>query len=402
LRVHLITGSESSRSIALRVLLALLAAGCTAGAFSPDPPAGLARVVGSSPAIGGPLLGSPGLVVSYPSAAVPRVPDVAASAFVVADAGSGDVLAARDAHGRFLPASTIKVLTAVALLPVLKPGAMTIASRHATATVPNMAGLVAGQAYKVSDLFTALLTMSANDAAIALAEASGSYARGIALMNATAARLQARDTLAVDPNGLDAPGQLTSAYDLALIARQALSMPDFLHYDQVRYAPFPVRPGHSETLYNENSLLSKYPGGIGGKIGWTSAAGATYIGLARRGGVTLIVTLMHCPSLTEITSAEKLLDWGFAVDGKVTAVGILVSPEPGPGPAPQAASSAARLPGTQRAASGSRQRANAAAGGSPGIPALVAAGFTAAAAAAIGLGLIATRRARPRRARRDR
>jgi D-alanyl-D-alanine carboxypeptidase (penicillin-binding protein 5/6) len=369
------------------MLLALVAT-CTASATAP------AYSVGP---VGGPQLGSPGLVVNYPTAKLPRLPDVAASSFVVADARSGQVLAAKDAHGRFLPASTLKVLTAVALLPVLNPDATTIASRKAVATVPNVAGLVAGQSYKISDLFTALLTISANDAAIALAEAPGSYARGIALMNATAARLQARDTRAVDPNGLDAPGQLTSAYDLALIARQALAMPDFMHYDQVRYAPFQVRPGHSETIYNQNTLLTKYPGGIGGKIGWTSAAGATYIGLARRGGVTLIATLMHCPAQTEITSAEKLLDWGFAVDGKLTPVGALVPPVSRASAASQVkGTSPARLSGA-RPGGGSGHRGPAT--GSPGLPAFAAIGFTGAAVAATGLWLIATRRARARRAR---
>jgi D-alanyl-D-alanine carboxypeptidase (penicillin-binding protein 5/6) len=209
-------------------------------------------------------------------------------------------------------------------------------------------------------------------------------------MNAEAARLQARDTRAVDPNGLDAPGQLTSAYDLALIARRALAMPDFMHYDQVRSAPFRIKPGKSETIFNQNTLLTTYPGGIGGKIGWTSAAGATYIGLARRGGVTLIATLMHCPAKTEIASAEKLLNWGFAVDGKVAPVGVLVLPGPA-GPTAKGPVRPARL----RSASAT----TASAARPAGFPAFVAAGFTAAAVAAIGLGLALARRARTRRAR---
>jgi serine-type D-Ala-D-Ala carboxypeptidase (penicillin-binding protein 5/6) len=332
--------------------------------------------------------------VNYRTAATPRLPKVTASAFVIADAVTGEVLAAKDAHGRFRPASTLKVLTAVALLPVLRAGATTVATRHATQTVPNVAGLVAGQAYKVSDLFTALLTMSANDAAIALAEAPGSYARGIALMNETARRLQARDTLAVNPNGLDAPGQRTSAYDLALIARQALRTPGFLRYDQVRSAPFQVKPGKQETIFNQNTLLTRYHGGIGGKIGWTSAAGATYVGLARRGGVTLIATLMHCPAQTEITSAEKLLDWGFSADGKVTPVGVLVPP--GPAASLARGASHARM---SRSRPASAQGAQASAGHPGGIPAIAAVAFTAAAAAAIAGAIAITRRARPRRAR---
>ncbi len=149
----------------------------------------------------------------------------------------------------------------------------------------------------------------------------------MALINAEARHLQADDTVAVDPNGLDARGQHTSAYDLALIARRALQMPAFLRYDQTITARFVVARRKAETLFNQNTLLTSYPGGIGGKIGWTSAAGATYIGMARRHGVTLIVTLLHCPALTEIGSAEKLLSWGFAVDGKITPVGTLVGPQ---------------------------------------------------------------------------
>ena len=214
-------------------------------------------------------------VAAAVSQQVPPLPAVKASAWVVADAGTGRVLAARDPHGRYLPASTLKVLTAVALIPVLNPDATTVASKQATSVSPNIVGLLPGHAYKISDLFTALLTISANDAAVALTQAAGSFGQGMALINAEARHLRADDTVAVQPNGLDAPGQHTSAYDLALIARQALQMPAFLRYDQVRSATFPVSAAKSVTLYNQNSLLSTYRGAVGGKIGWSSAAGAT-------------------------------------------------------------------------------------------------------------------------------
>lgn len=349
----------------------------------------------SSP-IGGPLLASPGQLVDYSSSTAPRLPSIDASAFVVADAGTGAILAARDPHGRYLPASTLKMLTAVSLLPVLRPDATTVATTLAASAEPMSAGLLPGQRYKVSDLFTALLTISANDSAVALAQATGSYSRGIALMNATAARLQARDTHVVDPNGLNAPGQLTSAYDLALIARQALAMPAFLHYDQIHSASFPVQPGRSETVYNQNRLLHDYPGALGGKIGWTSAAGATYVGLARRGGVTLIVTLLHCPSLTEIGSAERLLDWGFAADGKVTAVGALVRPRLQPASGWAGRPAYASGPGAMRADSVLRLRSGraTASGPLPGVRTIVAASFTALTILVIAVAVLATRRQR--------
>ncbi|HEX4258705.1 MAG TPA: D-alanyl-D-alanine carboxypeptidase [Streptosporangiaceae bacterium] len=278
--------------------------------------------------VGGRQLASSGTVVNYPSASAPRVPNVQAAAYVIADAGTGQVLAARDPHGQLKPASTLKMLTATTLIPLLNPNASITASTQATSVEPNIVGLVTGASYKVSDLYHALLLISANDAAIALAQGTGSLSNGVALMNAEAHHLQAWDTVAKDPNGLDAPGQHVSAYDLALIARQALKLPAFLQYDQTRTFDFKVSAAKNETLVNQNSLLSTYPGGLGGKIGWTSAAGATYVGLAQRNGVTLIVTLLHCPALTEVNYAKSLLNWGFALDGKVTPVGQLISPLP--------------------------------------------------------------------------
>jgi serine-type D-Ala-D-Ala carboxypeptidase (penicillin-binding protein 5/6) len=218
------------------------------------------------------------------------------------------------------------MLTAVALIPRLRPEASVVASARAVHVVPSVARLRVRHTYRVWSLFAALLTISANDAAVALAEATGSYRAGVAAMNETARWLGAGDTVAVDPSGLDARGQHTSAYDLALIARQALRMPAFMRYDGLRSFRFAVSPGRAETLHNQNQLLASYPGGIGGKIGWTAAADATYVGMARRHGITLIVTLLHCPAFTEIDSAEKLLTWGFAADGRIVPTDVLVSP----------------------------------------------------------------------------
>jgi D-alanyl-D-alanine carboxypeptidase (penicillin-binding protein 5/6) len=351
-------------------------------------------------AVGGPQLAARGVVVNYPSRSVPRLPNIKASAFVVADASTGQVLAAKDPHGWYRPASTLKVLTAVALIPLLNPDATVVASKQATSTVPNVVGLVAGRAYKISDLFTALLTISANDAAIALTQATGSFDQGMTLINAEARHLQADDTVAVDPNGLDAPGQRTSAYDLALIARQALKLPAFLKYDQTISARFVVARRKAVELYNQNSLLTTYSGAIGGKIGWTSAAGATYVGMASRHGVTLIVTLLHCPALTEISSAKSLLNWGFAADGKVSQVGTLVGPLLPPSASPAAASPAATAP----AATARPTPAAVMTGPRPvsGPSVLATVGFSCLAVTVAVLGFASSRRRRLRAAQADR
>jgi serine-type D-Ala-D-Ala carboxypeptidase (penicillin-binding protein 5/6) len=287
------------------------------------------------PTVGGPQLAGHGVIVNYPAHGALPLPRVAASAYVVADAGTGQVLAAKDPHGLYRPASTLKVLTAITLMPVLNPDATVIASKQAAAVEPSKVGLIAGQPYTVSDLFKALLMISANDAAIALVQATGSYEKGMAMVNAEAHRLQADDTVAVTPNGLDAPGQHVSAYDEALFARQALAIPEFMQDEALRMFRFPLWPHpiphHRHnliTLWTQNSMLYTYPGDLGGKIGWTTPAGATFTGWARRGHTTLVVTILHCVPLTELTYAARLLNWGFAMDGKVRPVGHLVSPLP--------------------------------------------------------------------------
>ena len=285
--------------------------------------------------IGGAQLAGRGVIVNYPARGGRRLPHVKASAYVVADAGTGQVLAARDPHGWYRPASTLKVLTAITLMQVLKPSATVIASRGAAAVEPNKVGLIAGNRYRVSDLFKALLMISANDAAIALVQATGSYAKGMAMMNAEARHLRADDTVAVTPNGLDARGQHVSAYDEALFARQALAIPAFMRDERLLTFRFPLRPHRTRhhrhrmiTLFTQNTMLTTFRGDLGGKIGWTTPAKATFIGWARRGHTTLVVTLLHCKPTTELTYAARLLNWGFAMDGKVRPAGHLVRPLP--------------------------------------------------------------------------
>jgi serine-type D-Ala-D-Ala carboxypeptidase (penicillin-binding protein 5/6) len=386
---------------------AIATAGVLATAAAAMVPA--AAAAASVPAVvGGSQLAGRGVIVNYAqvsgakagsAASVPRLPGVKAAAFVIADAGTGQVLAARDPHGWYRPASTLKMLTAISLLPLLNPDATTIATKLAASQTPSVVGLAPGHAYRISDLFTALLTISANDAAVALAQATGTLTGGMAVINAEAHHLQADDTVAINPNGLDASGQHSSAYDLALIARQALQMPAFLKYDQALHAKFAVSEKTTVTLENQNSLLTTYRGALGGKVGWTSAAGATYIGMARRNGVTLIVTLLHCPVLTELEAAKSLLDWGFGVDGKVTPVGMLVSPLPSSTVAGPAAPGAAAAASDSAAAAASPRAAGAAraAGAHPaGSPsALTAAGFSCVALALAGMGFAYSRRQRP-------
>ncbi|MFF4123941.1 D-alanyl-D-alanine carboxypeptidase family protein [Microbispora rosea] len=309
--------------------------------------AGIGRGNGT---VGGDLLAGHGIVRP---AGINPPPKTEASAYVVADADTGAVLAAKDPHGHYLPASTLKTLTAVTLIPRLDKNRKIKPSEEACNVEGSAVGIVPEPIYKVDDLMRALLMVSGNDAAVALAEANGGVKKTLADMNKEARKLQAYDTVAKTPNGLDAPGQRSSAYDLALIARAGLAIPDFREYISTKVAKFPApkedpkkkkkkkRGDDSEAsespapayyeMANHNRLLGRYKGMLGVKNGWTSKALGSFVGAARRDGHTILVVIMHHPG-GFWDEVAKLLDWGFAARGKAAPVGQLVGPAPDPKP----------------------------------------------------------------------
>jgi D-alanyl-D-alanine carboxypeptidase (penicillin-binding protein 5/6) len=276
--------------------------------------------------VGGDLLAGHGLIVAP---GVKEPPTTSASAYVIADADTGQVLAAKDPHGFYRPASTLKILTAVTLIGGLDKNKMIKPSAAACDEEGSAVGLKPQPIYKVDDLFRALLLVSGNDAAIALAEANGGVKPTLKDMNAEARRLQAYDTVAKTPNGLDKPGQHSSAYDLALIARAGLAKPDFRQYVSTKVANFPAPKGETYQIQNHNKLLWRYKGMIGVKNGWTSEALGSFVGAAKRDGHTILVSIMHHDG-SFWDEVAGLLDWGFTARGRVAAVGQLVGPAPTP------------------------------------------------------------------------
>jgi len=258
------------------------------------------------------------------SSTAPPLPEVRAASWLVADVDTGEVLAARDPHGAYAPASTLKVLTALALLPRIAPDQLVVPTFDDVNVEGSRVGLVAGVAYPASELFAALLMVSGNDAANALATAAGGREATTALMNDTAERLGADDTHAFNPHGLDAEGQQSSAYDLALLGRAALADADLSRYATTRGASIGAPPGSPriETTNKNKLLLRDYPGALAGKNGFTSRARASFVGGAERDGRRLVVSLMQAdPKVFD--EATRLLDWGFAAGG-VDPVGELV------------------------------------------------------------------------------
>lgn len=236
-----------------------------------------------------------------PGPGAPAVPEVSALSWLVADADSGDVLAAHDAHRPLPPASTLKALFALTVLPALPADARhTVDETELRGIGPgsSLVGVAEGLTYTVADLWRGVFLSSGNDAVHVLAAMNGGLEATTRRMRDKARALGARDTHVLSPDGYDRPGQVSSAYDLAVFGRAGLHDPDFARYCATPEAYFPGY-GQPYGIQNTNRLLTgadgvaPYPGLIGVKNGYTSGAGNTLIAAARRGGRTLVVTVLH-------------------------------------------------------------------------------------------------------------
>jgi serine-type D-Ala-D-Ala carboxypeptidase (penicillin-binding protein 5/6) len=307
--------------------------------------------------VGGPLMGVCGLVLPVNAPLPPA--GISATSWLVADADSGEVLAARSPHARHRPASTIKLMTALLAAEQLSLNRVVVATQADADQEGSKAGLGPGGRYTVRQLLSGLLLVSGNDAAHALAVQLGGVAETVEMMNELAAALGALDTRAATPSGLDGPGMSTSAYDLALMFRKVLDRPvltELLSTRQVSFPGFGERPGF--VLSNDNKLLRNYPGALGGKTGFTDDARHTQVDAAQRGGRRLIVILMRGEQrpVPMWEQAARLLNYGFALTpGR--PVGQLVDGAASleiAGPAPGPTGATPGLPGLPSAASQDR------------------------------------------------
>ncbi|MFD3515512.1 D-alanyl-D-alanine carboxypeptidase family protein [Streptomyces sp. NPDC058657] len=286
--------------------------------------------------VGGERLGRPGPQTGAGAPALPK--DLSALSWIVADAGTGEVLGASNAHWPLPPASTLKMLFADTVLPAVPRGTSHKVTPEELAHMgsgSSAVGIVPGQQYPVPDLWRGVFLRSGNDAVHVLAAMNGGVPKTVADMQRRADELGAKDTHVLSPDGYDAPGQVSSAYDLSLFLRAGLKNKDFAEYCSTAEAKFPGGPstkGKPFAIANTNRMLSgiggveKYPGLIGGKNGYTSNAGNTLAEAARRDGRTLLVTVMNPQAKKHdevYAEMRRLLDWGFAAAGRATPVGTL-------------------------------------------------------------------------------
>jgi serine-type D-Ala-D-Ala carboxypeptidase (penicillin-binding protein 5/6) len=278
--------------------------------------------------VGGEALGGCGVV------AAPNTPpppgDVSADAWLVADLDSGAVIAAKDPHGRHRPASIIKVLVAMAALNALPLNKSVEGTDEDAAAEGTKVGVDAGGVFTVNQLLHGLLMHSGNDAAHALAMQLGGMQQALEKINVLAAKLGGRDTRVATPSGLDGPGMSTSAYDIGLFYRYAWQNPTFADIVATRTFAFPGHGDHpGYELENDNQLLYKYQGALGGKTGYTDDAGQTFVGAANHDGRRLMAVLLHGTRqpIAPWEQAAHLLDYGFSTP-QGTQVGTLIEPDP--------------------------------------------------------------------------
>jgi D-alanyl-D-alanine carboxypeptidase (penicillin-binding protein 5/6) len=217
----------------------------------------------------------------------------------------------KEAHRALSPASITKIFTSIVALEHGRLSQnITVQFDESQLADSTLMGIHPGEIYSLEDLLYGLMLPSGNDAALAIANAiGGSVPQFVAMMNAKAAELSLRDTHFANPHGLDAPGHVTSAYDVTMAARYGMT-----HFSEFRELvsarSWQVNGTRSFTVYNLNRFLRSYPGADGVKIGYTDAAGKTIVASATRDGHRVYVALMHCGDI--VADATPLFDWMFA------------------------------------------------------------------------------------------
>jgi D-alanyl-D-alanine carboxypeptidase (penicillin-binding protein 5/6) len=289
-----------------------------------DPPAPLP--VPASP-MGGDALSGCGVITAPGTPPLPN--DVSAEAWLVADLDSGDVIAAKDPHGRHRPASIVKVLTAMQAIRELPIHKVVAGTADDSAQEGTKVGVGENGWYSINDLLHGLLMYSGNDAAHALAAQMGGMDATVNKLNELARKLGGHDTRVATPSGLDGPGMSTSAYDMGLFYRYAWQNPIFTDIVATRSFDFPGRGDVGYPIENDNKLLMNYPGALGGKTGFTDDAGQTFVGAAERDGRRLVAVLLRGTRqpIAPWEQAAHLLDYGFAT-APGTKVGTLIEPDP--------------------------------------------------------------------------
>jgi len=238
-------------------------------------------------------------------------PYLSSNYYCLMDAEKGQLILSRNADKPRPVASTTKVLTAIVVLDYADTNEVAIVSDNAARTPEYAIGLKAGQQLTIEELLKAALVKSANDAAVVLAEHVSGDERFFAhLMNKKAFLLGASQTHFENSSGLPSREHVSTAYDLAILGRYALTIPKIAELVNARQVEF-KHPGYQQPLVlkNTNTLLDVYPGANGIKTGTTNAAGKCLLASAKRNSRQLIAVTLNSGSRPG--DCVRLLEYGF-------------------------------------------------------------------------------------------
>ncbi|MDR0957698.1 MAG: D-alanyl-D-alanine carboxypeptidase, partial [Clostridiales bacterium] len=243
-------------------------------------------------------------------------PDVHAYGAVAIELSTGRVLWEKEAHKQLPMASTTKIMTAILTLESCETSEIATVSSKAAAAPAVKLGLIKGEKISVRDLLHALMLQSSNDAAVVIAEhVGGSVENFCDLMTLKAKSIGAKDTSYKTPNGLDAEGHFSTAYDLAIITRYALENKDFR--DLINTKTYTAKSDkRTFSLVNKNRFLYEYEGAFGVKTGYTGNAGNCFVGAAKKDGMEVITVVLGsgwgtAGKTRKFTDTKNIMNYSF-------------------------------------------------------------------------------------------
>ncbi|WZL71555.1 D-alanyl-D-alanine carboxypeptidase [Clostridiaceae bacterium 35-E11] len=270
-------------------------------------------------------------IIFHPSFAVTSPPTISAPSGILIDGDTGDILYEKNAHKPMYPASTTKIMTAILTLENANLQDKVIIDKDTPFVDGSRIYVIEGEIFTVEQLLYALLIDSANDAAVALAKhISGSIDDFAKLMNKRAKELGAKNTHFVNPNGLPNEKHITTAYDLAMIGKYAMTIPKFSEIVQTVRYQIPPTNKQSETRYLKTS--NRFLWGVGSKskinykgkwidikydiiegikTGYTVQAQQCLVASAQKNGHRLISVVLKAEGANIYSDSRTLIDYGF-------------------------------------------------------------------------------------------
>lgn len=258
---------------------------------------------------------------SAPLNATCQLPKVAAKGAVLIEQSSGRILFEKDAEAPLPMASTTKIMTCILALEEGKMDDIVTTSKRASVAPPVKLHLKVGEKQRLGDLLYALMLQSDNDVAVAIAEhIGGSVEAFCEMMTEKAKAIGAMHTTFKTPNGLDAEGHGSTAYDMALIGAYAMNNPEFVKIVTTQNITIPTQPTENSKVHDlqcKNRFVYSYQGANGIKTGFTNKAGHCFVGAAKKGDMQLVAAALgsgwgNRGKTQKYTDVIHMMDYGFS------------------------------------------------------------------------------------------